>query len=119
MSFGKCQRCDTLGKIETVGTLDGDTGTPVVLTLCSQCSKLYLHLNREQRRSIAKTLRQKPKAPKKKPDNWTLQSIRQKAREKRKSILVMPGNAPEAPETPKSPIVVPQEKRSKGGLILP
>ena len=50
MSFGKCQRCEALGQVETVGTLDGDTGTPAVLTLCSQCSKLYLHLNREQRR---------------------------------------------------------------------
>ena len=47
MSFGKCQRCEALGQVEAVGTLDGNTGTPVVLTLCSQCSKLYLHLNRE------------------------------------------------------------------------
>ena len=108
-----------LGKIEPVGTLDGATGTPAVLQLCSQCSKLYLHLNREARRSVAKTLRQRPSKPKKKPDNWTLQSIRERAKAKRKSVLVMPEDAPKAPETPKSPIIVPQEKRSKGGLVLP
>lgn len=119
MSYGKCQRCEGLGQLESVGTLDGNTGMPVVLSLCRQCSALYLHLNREARRSVAKTLRQKPKKPKKKPDNATLQAIREKARAKKKSAILLPGVTPKAPETPKSPIIVPQEKRSAGGLILP
>ena len=119
MSYGKCQRCEALGQVESVGTLDGNTGTPVVLQLCSQCSKLYLHLNRQQRRSVAETLRQKPRQPKKKADNWTLQSIRERAKAKRKSILVKPETPNVAPEIQKSPIIAPQEKRSKGGLVLP
>ncbi len=118
--YGKCQRCEVLGKVETVGTLDGATGTPVVLQLCSQCSTLYLHLNRAQRRQVGQAQRQKPKVAKKKPDNATLQRIRQKAQAKKPSPIVLPTTEPKAPEKPKSPIIIPgQDRRSKEGIILP
>jgi hypothetical protein len=108
VSYGKCERCEALGQIERVGTIDLKSSSPVVLMLCSQCSKLFFKLNRAERRNLLR----KKKPAKHKPDNWTLQQIRAKANEKKKSPILLPTDKPAEPEKP-------VEKRSKGGLILP
>ena len=119
MSYGKCQRCEALGQVESVGTLDGTTGTPVVLQLCSQCSTAVLapepgssagRLRRRSGRSRGSPRRSRTTDAAEHPGE---------GKAKRKSILVKPETPKVAPETPKSPIIVPQEKRSKGGLVLP
>jgi hypothetical protein len=108
MSYGKCQRCEALAQLQPVGTIDPKIG-PVVLQLCQQCSPLYLHLNRVQRRHLNKLATHPPKKPKCPPDNATLKRIRAKAQEKKPSQIVLPSEAP--------PQIVMPEK--KGGLILP
>jgi hypothetical protein len=118
MKFGKCERCSALERLEPVGTIDPEKG-PVVMQLCRQCSKLYMHVNRAQRRALTKMVTRKPKIPKKRADNATLMYIRKKAQEKKPSQIIVPEEHPIAPETPKSPLILPKSPNEKGGLILP
>ena len=56
MSYGACGRCKQLGPVRRLGTLDPTTMQSQVLTLCETCAKLYLPLNRKQRRTHDKEL---------------------------------------------------------------
>lgn len=115
MSYGKCERCGALAQLKPVGTADPEKG-PVVKKLCQQCEPLFMHLNRAQRRELMKLGTRKMKVPKKRADNATLTYIRKQAQAPKKSSILVPQEKPIAPETPKSPILLPPEK---GGLILP
>lgn len=127
--FGKCQRCSALGSLETVGTLDPETMKPVVLNLCRACAPLYLRANRSVRRAIQQGMDRvarhggKVKTKVKRPRD-DAKRIRPK---KAPTILPPPERTPApVPTKPPSPIITmpepekkSQEKRSKGGIILP
>lgn len=124
-SFGKCQSCEALGKLEEVGTLDPETMRPVVMKLCRGCAPKYLHVNRKQRRDITQGIeraeRQVAKWGKVKPKKVRLPDDAKRIRPRKPSPILLPKQEPETvPSKPKtSPIILPGGERSKEGILLP
>ena len=114
-SFGKCQQCKAIGKLDEIGTLDPDTTRPVVLKLCRTCASKTLHLNREQRRDIQRDISraeyQVAKWGKVKPKKTRARDDAKRIRPKKPSTILVPSQEPEQQK--------PAEKRSKGGIIIP
>jgi hypothetical protein len=109
--YGKCQGCEALGQLASVGTISPETSRPIVLQLCRACSPKYLHLNRQQRRALGRTVELMSR-PGYKPKRVRPRDDARRIRPKKPSPILVPSE----PEQPKPK---PQEKRSKGGLILP